>query len=139
MAVRGFFLAAMLVVGSAGTLAQIGGIAGNCCRTPDAPNNGVLGSKERPVRVSSGVMMGLLVHKVDPVIPKDAVGVGGIVMAATIDDQGKIVKLSVSAGPEGLRESVLDAVHQWTYKPYLLNGKPVFVQTQIVINVDRGR
>jgi protein TonB len=55
-------------------------------------------------------------------------------MAAMIDDQGKITKLTVVSGPEKLRDAALDAVNQWTYKPYLLNGKPVFVQTQITVN-----
>jgi protein TonB len=40
----------------------------------------------------------------------------------------------VVSGPEKLRDAALDAVNQWTYKPYLLNGKPVFVQTQITVN-----
>lgn len=96
-----------------------------------------IGSKDKPARVSSGIIAGLILHKVDPVYPEDAkaAGVSGaVVLAATIDDQGKIAKLTVVSGPEKLRDAALDAVNQWTYKPYLLNGKPVFVQSQITVN-----
>jgi len=96
-----------------------------------------LGSKDRPVLVSSGVLAGLLQHKVDPVYPDDARKAkisGAVVMLVTVDDHGKIVDLSALAGPEMLRDDALNTVKQWTYKPYLLNGKPVFVKSQITIN-----
>jgi protein TonB len=94
-----------------------------------------VGSEDKPARVSSGVIAGLIKHKVDPVYPEDAKNItGAVVMLVTIDDHGKIVKLTAVAGPEMLRDAALSAVKQWTYKPYLLNGRPVFVQTQITIN-----
>jgi len=78
--------------------------------------------------------MGLIVHKVDPVYPEDARDVSGsVVMLATVDDHGKIVKLSAIAGPEKLRDTALSAVNQWTFKPYLLNGRPMFVMTQFTV------
>jgi protein TonB len=55
-------------------------------------------------------------------------------VAATVDDQGNIVTASVVSGPEKLRDAALNAVNQWTFKPYLLNGRPAFVQTQFVVN-----
>lgn len=106
-------------------------------QVPDAASNASPGSKDRPIRVSSGVIAGLIRHRVDPVYPEDAreAGVTGtVVMAAFIDDQGKISKLSVVSGPEKLRDAALTAVNQWTYKPYLLNGRPVFLQTMITVN-----
>lgn len=99
------------------------------------------GGKDRPIRVSSGVMAGLIQHRVLPVYPEEARTAkvsGAVVMAATIDDHGRIVELSVLSGPEMLRDACLKAVKQWTYKPYLLNGEPVFVKTQITINLDFG-
>jgi protein TonB len=95
------------------------------------------GSKEKPVIVSSGVIAALLLHKVDPVYPEDARKAkvsGPVVMLVIIDDEGKIAKLSAVAGPAQLRDAALDAVNQWRYKPYLLNGKPVFVKSQITVN-----
>jgi periplasmic protein TonB len=134
MKVRTSFLMVMLAIGCAGALGQ-NATANGGGQVPDAANNAAPGSKDRPIRVSSGVMAGLILHKVNPVYPEDARDViGAVVMAATIDDHGKIVKLSMIAGPEKLREATLSAVNQWTYKPYLLNGNTVFVQTQITIN-----
>ena len=95
-----------------------------------------MGDKEHPVRVSSGVMMGLILNKVWPVYPQEAIDAkvnGAVVMMAKIDKEGKIVDLKVISGPEMLRGAMLAAVRQWTFKPYLLNGQPVFVQTTITI------
>jgi protein TonB len=100
----------------------------------DAANNAAPGSKDNPARVSQGVMASLILHKVDPVYPEDARDVSGaVVMAATIDDHGKIVKLSAVSGPEKLRDAALSAVNQWTFKPYMLNGRPAFVLTQFTV------
>jgi TonB family protein len=142
MKVQASFLAVMLVAGSTVALGQISGTSNANAQVQDTANNALPGSKDRPVRVSSGVIAGLLLHKVDPVYPQDAKdsGVSGsVVMAAVINDQGKISKLSVISGPEKLRDAALEAVNQWTYKPYLLNGKPVFVQTVITTNFDVAR
>jgi TonB family protein len=130
-------MAAMLAIGSAGAGAQSSSQPNEKQAQDGAAVLVPGGSKDKPVRVSSGVIAGLILHKVDPVYPEDAreAGISGaVVMAAMIDDQGKITKLTVMSGPEKLRYAALDAVNQWTYKPYLLNGKPVFVQTQITVN-----
>jgi protein TonB len=133
-----FFLVVMLAIGCARALGQNATSNGNG-QVPDAANNAAPGSKDRPIRVSSGVMAGLILHKTDPVYPEDAKGTSGaVIMAATIDDQGKIVKLFAVSGPEKLRDAALTAVNQWTFKPYLLNGRPVFLLTQITINFDRA-
>jgi protein TonB len=137
MRVRVSLLVVMLAIGCGPALGQNATSNGNG-QAPDAVNNATPGSKGRPIRVSQGVMAGLILHKVDPVYPEDARDVSGaVVMAATIDDHGKTVKLSVISGPQMLRDAALSAVNQWTYKPYLLNGNPVFVQTQITINFNR--
>lgn len=106
-------------------------------QTQDTTNIAPFGSKDKPVRVSSAVIAGLLLHKVDPA--QDSGISGSVVMAAVIDDQGKITKLSVISGPEKLRDAALEAVNQWTYKPYLLNGKPVFVQTNITTSFNLAK
>jgi outer membrane biosynthesis protein TonB len=59
---------------------------------------------------------------------------GTIVMDARIGKDGAIEKLRVVSGPEEFRKSSLDAVRQWTYKPYLLNGQPTAVDTTITVN-----
>lgn len=137
MRVRVSFLVVMLAIGCSGALGQSNATANGVGQVPDAANNAAPGSKDRPIRVSSGVLAGLLQHKVDPVYPDDAREAkisGAVVMLVTVDDHGKIVDLSALAGPELLRDAALNTVKQWTYKPYLLNGKPVFVKSQITIN-----
>jgi len=77
-----------------------------------------------------------ILTKVMPSYPPEAkkAGVQGrVVLDATISKEGSVVGLHAASGPEMLRQSALDAVHQWKYKPYLLNGNPVEVKTTINI------
>ncbi|MCU1320686.1 MAG: TonB family protein [Acidobacteriaceae bacterium] len=75
-------------------------------------------------------------HSVNPIIPpEDFAGEsGGVVASATIDRDGKVVKLKALSGPEKRRRYCLDAFKKWTFKPYLLNGEPVFVQTTFTVD-----
>jgi protein TonB len=133
MRVRISFLVVMLAIGSVGAVGQSGAASNGSSQAPDATP----GSKDNPARVSTGVMMRLILHKVDPIYPEDAKKnhvSGAVVVVATVDDQGNIVTASVVSGPEKLRDTALNAVNQWTFKPYLLNGRPAFVQTQFVVN-----
>ena len=91
----------------------------------------------RRVRVSSGVSAGLLVKKVNPVYPKAARKKhlqGVVIMSATIDKDGDIANLVVVSGDPTLAKAATDAVQQWKYRPYLLQGRPVEVETQIQVN-----
>ena len=84
--------------------------------------------------VSSGVMEGMLIHKVVPTYPAIAVETrlaGTVVLQATIARSGAIENLRVVSGPPMLQQSALNAVSQWRYRPYLLNGQPVEVETTI--------
>jgi len=90
------------------------------------------------VRVSAGVMHGLQVRNVYPAYPAEAKAAGAqgsVVLHAIIGTDGNIQSLNVlsSASPL-LDQAALDAVRQWTYRPYLLNGTPVEVDTQITVN-----
>ena len=90
------------------------------------------------VRVSQGVNQSMSVSKVPPVYPPDARAArvqGSVVMAAIIAKDGSVQSLRVvsSASPM-LEQAALDAVKQWKYRPYLLNGNPVEVDTQITVN-----
>jgi TonB family protein len=90
-----------------------------------------------PVRVAAAVMASNLISKVDPVGPNpcDMCGrIGGtIVLRALISKSGRIEKLSVLSGPDMFKRPVLTAVRQWSYRPFLLNGKPVEVLTTIAV------
>ncbi len=86
------------------------------------------------VHVSSGVMQAQRIGGPMPVYPPDAkkAGIEGtVVLAATIGTDGTVEHLTVQSGPSALQKSALEAVRQWTYKPFLLNGEPVEVETTI--------
>jgi TonB family protein len=82
-------------------------------------------------------MAGNVLSKVTPVYPqaaKDARIAGAVILDAVIGKDGNITSLKILSGPEELRHSAWDAVSQWVYKPYLLNGEPVEVETTITVN-----
>ena len=89
------------------------------------------------VRVSQQVSNGLLIRKVQPAYPDEARQAhiqGQVIMRAVIDKNGDVVDLSLISGHPLLAPAAIDAVRQWKYKPYLLNGQPVNVETQILVN-----
>jgi protein TonB len=89
------------------------------------------------VRVSAGVTSGLLVRKVNPVYPplaRQARISGTVVLRAVISKDGSIENLSLVSGHPMLAPAAIDAVKQWKYKPYLLNGEPVEVDTEVQVN-----
>lgn len=110
----------------------IGGIIGN---TPTAIPK--VAAPQR-VRVSQGVVSGLKIKNVNPVYPqmaKIARVQGPVVLAAEIGKDGSIQNLHViSTASPLLNQSAIDAVSQWKYRPYILNGEPVIVDTQITVN-----
>jgi len=57
-----------------------------------------------------------------------------VVLSAVIAADGTIQSVHVVSGPPLLMGAALDAVRQWRYKPTLLNGEPVEVQTLITVN-----
>jgi len=93
------------------------------------------------VKVSAGNMQQNLVSRPDPVYPpiaKAAHVQGAVVLKAVISKTGTVEDLQVVSGPEMLQKSAIDAVNRWTYKPYLLNGDPVEVETTITANFTFG-
>jgi protein TonB len=85
-------------------------------------------------RVSQGVMEGFLAGKVLPEYPPIArnAGIEGtVVLQATISKTGTIENLRVVSGPIMLQQSAINAVSRWRYRPYLLNGEPVEVETTV--------
>jgi TonB family protein len=88
------------------------------------------------VRVSQGVSTGLLVTKVQPRYPDDAKQAriqGWVVLKAEIDKNGDVEDVSLVSGHPTLAPAAIEAVKQWKYKPYLLNGQPVAVETQVTV------
>jgi TonB family protein len=104
---------------------------------PDAKTTSVAA-----VAVASGVMAGSRIRSPNPVYPqdaKDARAQGTVVLKALIGRDGKIHDLKVISAPfPSLVGSAMWAVSQWEYKPYLLNGEPVDVETQVTVVYSLG-
>ncbi|GAA3749502.1 energy transducer TonB [Terriglobus aquaticus] len=99
--------------------------------------------KPKPARIpiSAGVAAGALLNKTTPAYPaiaKAAHVSGSVVLRAIISKAGTSEGLQVVSGPEMLRASALDAVRQWRYHPYLLNGEPTEVETTVTVNFTFG-
>jgi periplasmic protein TonB len=87
--------------------------------------------------VSQGVSRGLLVKKTQPVYPASAQQMhieGTVELSATISKNGDISAVKIVSGDPRLARAAVEAVKQWKYKPYLLNGEPVEIQTQVTMN-----
>lgn len=89
------------------------------------------------IRISQGVSQGLLIKRVQPTYPQAALAVhaqGAVEIEATVTKEGNVTNLKVLRGDSVLARAALDAVRQWRYKPYYLDGQPVEIQTQITVN-----
>ena len=89
-------------------------------------------------RISGGVIAAMRTGMVEPVYPEAARAhhvSGSVVLRAIIGADGhiKTVEVVSSANAE-FNQAAIDAVRQWTYKPYMLNGKPTEVDTTITVN-----
>ena len=95
----------------------------------------------RKMSISAGVAGGLLVQRTTPVYPqiaKEARVSGTVVIQATISKGGLIENLRAVSGPTMLRQAALDAVRTWRYRPYLLDGEPVEVETTVNVTFTLG-
>lgn len=94
------------------------------------------------VSVDEAVAVGRLVKKVIPVYPQDAKDArvsGTVILDAIIGTDGRIHDLRVKEAPwPSLAASALFSVSRWEYKPYLLNGQPVEVQTTVNVIYSLG-
>lgn len=89
------------------------------------------------VRIGGNVQQANLESQVKPVYPTQAKQdrvQGTVQLDVVIDKEGHVEQVSVLAGPEPLIQAAVDAVKQWTYKPTLLNGEPVKVETTVNVN-----
>ena len=95
------------------------------------------GVKPGPGRIISVNAEAQLLNRVEPVYPRTAIlaGVQGQVrLHAIIARDGRIMSLNVISGSPLLAGAARDAVSQWRYRPYYLNGQPVEVETFITVN-----
>jgi len=130
----------------------LGGVAGGI---PGGVLSGVLsGTGRAPVlvktpapapkrmRVPAQVAEANLIHDVPPQYPPEAGRArieGTVVLVAVIGKDGTVQDVRVQSGLSVLAEAAIEAVKQWRYRPYLLNGEPVEVDSQITINFNLSR
>lgn len=108
---------------------------------PSTPLRAELGTQgpftsPRVLRVSGGVMAGLQLTRTFPVYPHNPVSKGCgkmTVLSVLIGIDGRVRDLQLISGPQECTAPIIQAVRQWTYKPYLLNGKPVEVSTTVTM------
>lgn len=125
----------MGVAGMSGFAA--GGVTGTAGNGPPI----VVSRMPSRTMISSGVMAGLLRNKVNPVYPAVARAAhvsGTVVLHAIIGKDGLVEQVQAVSGPAMLQGAALDAVKQWTYSPYLLNGRAVEVDTTVIVNFGLG-
>jgi protein TonB len=128
----------------------VGGVPGGI---PGGQNGGLIGSvisatsslaavpkfvpsTPQRIRISAGVTKGLLIQRIElpyPTLARAARVQGDVVLSAVIDTNGHITNLQLVSSHPMLVPAAIAAVKQWRYKPYLLNGQPVEVETAITV------
>jgi periplasmic protein TonB len=97
----------------------------------------------KPVRTfrTSNMLEGSLIRRVQPTYPplaRTAHVQGSVVLLATISTAGMIENLRELSGHPLLAAAAIDAVKQWRYRPYILNGEPIELETEITVNFVLG-
>jgi protein TonB len=116
---------------------QLGGVIGGIISS--SGNSTAFIPKVEPVkriRISQGVTQGMVISKIEPTYPKIALSArvtGVVLVKAIISREGMITELQVIKGHPILVPAAIEAVKQWRYRPYLLNGAPVEVETYITV------
>jgi TonB family protein len=126
------------VVGDAPGGVPSGEPGGVCCGiTSSNPEDATHPAIFQRVRVSQGVMQGLLVSRVQPEYPADAKEQrvqGAVVLKVNLDKEGNVANIQLVSGHPLLAPAAIEAVKRWKYRPYLLNGAPTEVETQVTVN-----
>lgn len=120
---------------------QLGGVIGGIISASSSPAAAPTLSKPVPAvqrrRISQGVTQGLLIFRIEPTYPplaQQARIQGVVVMTAFIDKGGNVQRLQVVSGHPLLAHAAIEAVKQWRYKPFVLNGQPLEVETTVTVN-----
>lgn len=93
-------------------------------------------AKEVTVHISDPVATSNLIHRVDPRYPsiaKTARIEGGTVYEVVVGKDGAVSNIRAGSGARMLSQAGIDAIRQWQFKPFLLNGQPVKFSTEATI------
>jgi TonB family protein len=91
----------------------------------------------KPITVGGGVMDSRVVQRVPPAYPPTARTArvqGAVQLSVTVGPDGRVQDVQPLSGPALLTQAAIQAVAQWVYQPFLLNGQPVTVQTTANVN-----
>jgi protein TonB len=121
---------------------QAGGVIGSLLSAANHSSVPQAGEVPKRLRISQGVSLGLIEHQVEPdypIIARRAHVQGTVQLRAVISPRGTIENLQLIQGHPMLVSAAMEAVRQWHYRPYLLSGEPVEVETTILVNfhIDR--
>ena len=114
--------------------------AAQSTQAPDSPKSEQSSGQEAPknpvkrIRIGGNVAKSQLKHKVQPRYPQEARDnriQGTVRLHVVLSTAGKVQQMEVVSGDPILAKAALEAVRQWEYKPVLLNGEPVEVDTTI--------
>jgi hypothetical protein len=86
------------------------------------------------IHVSPEVMQSLLRERAEPVYPPQTRMEGSLVLRLSVDIEGNVREAEKISGPDTLAPAAIEAVKKWKYRPYLLNGVPVEVETTVSLN-----
>ena len=114
-----------------------GVLSGLLTSTQSAPLLAKMQAPSKRIRLAPRTVEANLIHDVTPTYPPEAGRAriqGAVVLLAVIGKDGSVQDLRVESGLPVLAQAAMDAVKQWRYRPYLLNGEPVEVDCRIVIN-----
>ena len=109
--------------------------------SPDMPAAGIQGLSPEVLALDPKIMQGHLVNRVAPLYPASARNnhiSGSVHLRVIIGKDGRMRQITVIDGHPTLTQSAIDAVRQWRYSPYKVNGQPVAVQTIITVNFNLG-
>jgi protein TonB len=105
-------------------------------REPPPPDEHRTSTRATPYRVSEPVQSAMLIRRVQPIYPSLAVQIhreGRVELRAIIATDGSIQSLEVISGDPFFVQSALAAVREWRYRPTILNGQPVEVDTHVTV------
>ncbi len=113
------------------------GTTGRFGKDADVVDSALSVQANLPVMASQGVSGGALERKVQPIYPAQARSTrlqGTVVLQVVIDEVGEVRNLRTVSGDAVLAQAAIDAVRQWRYQPYRLNGQPIKMPTHITVN-----
>lgn len=110
-------------------------------KVPSGPVNGGMANGmpgSMVVTVEPSTMEQMLETRKEVELPKDLEDIEGTVtLQAMIDETGHVMNLKAISGNAMLYQPVLQAVQQWSYRPFLMNGRPVKVSTRIIVQIKK--